>query len=141
MWLFCRLPWDTWSAQSHPVCKTLEQFLAHERKYYQLVDIVGTELVSLTGCLIPCTYNQYKLADKAKKISALDFILLFRFARNEVLEEKEAYVYGFVSFVSEFGGSLGLFLGFSFMMVWEAMEPIFLVFQKQLKSSQKVGKT
>ena len=49
-------------------------------------------------------------------------------------EDKEAYVYGFVSFVSEFGGSLGLFLGFSFLMVWEIMEHLVLIgYQKMNK--------
>ena len=65
---------------------------------------------------------------------------LLRFAKAEVVEEKEAYVYGFVSFVSEFGGALGLFLGFSFLTVWEIAEPFFLIFYQNSKASPKIGK-
>ena len=105
-----------------------------------MVDIVTSDLVNLTGCLVPCTFNQYKMVNKPKKYGALHFQLDLRFARNEVLEEEEAYVYGFVSFVSEFGGSLGLFLGFSFMMVWEVFEPLLIIFHPKPKSSYKTRK-
>ena len=46
------------------------------------------------------------------------------FAKTEVLVEEEVFVYGFVSFVSEFGGSLGLFLGWSFMTVWDLADAL-----------------
>ena len=36
-------------------------------------------------------------------------------AQNDIEVEEEHYVYDFTSFVSEFGGALGLFVGFSFL--------------------------
>ena len=50
------------------------------------------------------------------------FGLQLKFATTEGREEREILLYGFVSFVSEFGGSLGLYLGFSFYM---ALEPLY----------------
>ena len=47
------------------------------------------------------------------------FGLQLSFGKTEAFEEKEALVYEFESFVSEGGGALGLFLGFSFVMVWD----------------------
>ena len=35
--------------------------------------------------------------------------------------EEEVLVYPFQSFLAEFGGALGLFLGFSFMTIWDGM--------------------
>ena len=122
------------------MCRTYDQFTSHEMEYFQLVDIVETELVNQTGCLLPCSYNQYKLAGNPKKVSSQAFMLELRFAKAEVVEEKEDYVYGFVSFVSEFGGALGLFLGFSFLTVWEIAEPYFLIFYQKSKASRKIGK-
>ena len=53
-------------------------------------------------------------------------------ANNEVQEEEEHLIYDFISFVSECGGSLGLFLGFSFFMVFEYFTPVLLVARKAL---------
>ena len=53
-------------------------------------------------------------------------------ANNEVQEEEEHLIYDFISFVSECGGSLGLFLGFSFFMVFEYITPVLLVAKKAL---------
>ena len=47
----------------------------------------------------------------------------FAYADLKVTVAEEELIYSFVSFVSEFGGSLGLFLGFSFYM---ALEPVLL---------------
>ena len=38
--------------------------------------------------------------------------------------EEEVLVYPFQSFVAEFGGSLGLFLGFSFMTIWDGLKSL-----------------
>ena len=35
-------------------------------------------------------------------------------AKKEIIEETEVLAYSFISFLAEFGGALGLFLGFSF---------------------------
>ena len=40
------------------------------------------------------------------------------------LVESEELLYSLSSFVAEVGGVMGLFLGFSFMAIWEAMEEL-----------------
>ena len=45
-------------------------------------------------------------------------------AKNEIIEETEVLAYGFTSFLAEFGGALGLFLGFSFFSLWELFQPV-----------------
>ena len=52
-------------------------------------------------------------------------------ATTEVNEEEEHYIYDFISLISECGGSLGLFLGFSFIMVLDYLAPT-LIFVKKL---------
>ena len=87
------------------------------------MDVVETDLINMTGCKVPCRYLQFKHAG-SKVIAQNSFGFKLKFGKTELLEEREMYVYGFVSFVSEFGGSLGLFLGFSFMTVWDICEPL-----------------
>ena len=58
-------------------------------------------------------------------IFSTEFGIILSFTRTEIFEVKE--VYGFVSFVSEFGGALGLFLGFSFLTGGDGIEPVILM--------------
>ena len=46
----------------------------------------------------------------------------FTFITTEVTIKKEAWAYPFISFVSEFGGALGLFLGVSILSFWDIIE-------------------
>ena len=39
-------------------------------------------------------------------------------------EEREYYSYQFDSLVSDYGGSLGLFIGFSFFALWDIIKDI-----------------
>ena len=55
-------------------------------------------------------------------------------ANNEVQVEEEHLIYDFTSFVSECGGSLGLFLGFSFFMVFEYITPFLFTLKKTFGS-------
>ena len=60
---------------------------------------------------------------------------VFLLASSEVIFEEETLIYDFISFVSEFGGSLGLFLGFSFFMLASNIPPLYVIvrnFFKQL---------
>ena len=41
------------------------------------------------------------------------------YATTQVTLKEEVYMYPFRSFLAEFGGALGMFLGFSFLMVWD----------------------
>ena len=45
----------------------------------------------------------------------------FGFSTNTVVVKEEAYLYPFGSLVAEFGGTLGLFVGFSFLTLWEIL--------------------
>ena len=47
--------------------------------------------------------------------------------------EEEVLVYPFQSFIAEFRGSLGLFLGFSFMTIWDGLKGL-AIWALQIKS-------
>ena len=51
----------------------------------------------------------------------------------EVTVMKEFFVYTFFSLVSDFGGSLGLFVGFSFFSLWDLVKDCFLFSGKVIK--------
>ena len=51
--------------------------------------------------------------------------------RKTIMKMTEVWMYPFESLVAEFGGGLGLFLGFSFMNIWEVLECVIQFFIKK----------
>ena len=97
------------------------------------MDVVEAQLIKWTGCSLPCSYSEFKLVGNPKVVDNNVFGFQLSFAKTEALEEREALVYEFVSFVSEGGGALGLFLGFSFVSGWEVFEIFIAAVYKQRK--------
>ena len=59
-------------------------------------------------------------------------------ANNEVTTVQEVLAYDFLTLVSNFGGSLGLFVGFSFYMLWDLiLDIINCANAKNLKINQE----
>ena len=54
--------------------------------------------------------------------------LMFGYSSNSLTIKEEALVYPFISFFAELGGSLGLFLGFSFLTLWDLVLKVPRVF-------------
>ena len=101
-------------------CKALEQLWAYERNYLEIYERRKTELVNYTGCPLPCKYRDYDIIDSVVKHRSGDSITIM-FEADEIQIESEEYVYDLVSFIAECGGALGLFLGFSFFMLWDLL--------------------
>ena len=49
-------------------------------------------------------------------------MLGYNYVSTDIRYEKEAWVYPAVSFIAELGGSLGLFVGFSFLTFWDCLD-------------------
>ena len=124
----CRLPWDHWSKQDCAICTNEQEFGQCEQIYEDLFNAESEQIVEATGCLQPCTYNEYKfVSENPKRLAATDdpkprdgsqTVLSFWVASSKTWIEEEVLLYPFTSFLAEFGGALGLFLGFSFMTIW-----------------------
>ena len=97
------------------------------RKYGDLFDQLGfmdiDDITKLTGCKKPCFYRRYSfLGDKHfTSFKSEFFTVSFCVASRLTMVETEELIYPLSSLVAEFGGTLGLFLGFSFMAVWDGL--------------------
>ena len=58
------------------------------------------------------------------------FLVYIRFDNTEGQLEKEVWAYPAISFIAEMGGSLGLFIGVSFLSVWDFWEYVFDKYKK-----------
>ena len=99
-------------------------FSLYDELHRQLVMVTKLKQIA-AGCRKPCHYKQYKLVGEKYKThnirnSSLTFSLWAY--DNDIYLETEYLVYPWTSLVAEFGGTLSLFLGFSFMMIWDGME-------------------
>ena len=103
------------------------------------------EIVEITGCKKPCSYKEYKFTsstpyEDTQTTTPEDqiFILFWAVARTTQVNtlvtgvtlittqvEEEVLLYPFLSLIADFGGSLGLFLGFSFITVWQEIKGCF----------------
>ena len=86
-----------------------------------------------TGCLRPCRYTEFSVPTTPLGSSVnLNFTTLkIVFSKSSVVKRKEMLVYPLSSFVAEVGGTLGLFLGFSFLALWDMMENLLAFIQKK----------
>ena len=90
-----------------------------------LLDI--EDIVTETGCKVPCRYTEYSLPTSSVDTYILDNETTFGIlmASKKVEKRTQIMMYPFPSFVSESGGALGLFVGFSFNMLWDLGEVCF----------------
>ena len=118
----CRPEWDRWSDQERQVCTEMEQLKKIEKKFYELSNLEEMDITDHTGCLLPCRYKEYQIVDDPITVDNENCKILFVRATKTVLVKTEELVYPFSSFLAEFGGALGLFLGFSFMILWDLLQ-------------------
>ena len=114
----CRQDWDRLTNKEIPKCKTADQLVANEAIFYRFGQMEQRELVETTKCALPCEYMEYEKQGEHFK-HGQSFGLGVIFATTEVLIMEDILVYPFLSFMAEFGGALGLFLGFSLNMLWD----------------------
>ena len=102
-----------------------------------------SEVTNSTGCPSPCHYTHYSLSEPPteyddqfnNQTESNNRISKFGFmpGRKLITKKTEVLVYPLESFVAEFGGGLGLFLGFSFISLWDLLELVILYLSSNKK--------
>ena len=98
-----------------------------DREYEKLFEELNVEdLVGIykkTGCLKPCHYMKYRIEGDRHSTSyqSPDFLFSLHTISNDTFVEREELVYPWTALVADFGGSISLFLGLSFMSLWDGI--------------------
>ena len=115
------------------ICNDTEQLLQYEEEFREISILDRNQISNRTGCLLPCRYKEYKVVETPLDYSDKFRVMKLLRSTNTVLVKTEHLVYTFSSLLAEFGGALGLFLGFSFLWVWDLLQILinFLVENKR----------
>merc|ERR1719458_2271958 len=82
------------------------------------------EIRKLTGCMKPCRYRKYIFPNEKQPqpgVNSDNSIFSLWAVSKKTRYEVEHLIYPLSSLVAELGGTLGLFLGFSFLGVFDAL--------------------
>ena len=116
-----------------PECKTIRQMKNYENENEKLFRMGMKDIAEIYGCPRPCTYRNLMIVEDLP-LGENDFGtgVFLALADYEIRVEEETQIYTLQSLVGEVGGSLGLFLGFSFFMVWDWTKIIYDFFKNKL---------
>ena len=87
-----------------------------------LAGVESSKIKEVTGCVKPCRYNKYTFIGERDPswFTQSEFLFFSLWAVSEKTQvQTEQLIYPLANHVAEFGGILGLFLGFSFIGLWD----------------------
>ena len=79
------------------------------------------DITKLTGCVKPCQYRMYQFVGAGEPVSSFPEYYAFSLlaVSKKTTIKTEQLIYPLAHLVADFGGTLGLFLGFSFVTLWD----------------------
>ena len=118
----CVIPWIMKSMDNFTVCSDMKELRWISMMYTEIMfhDSDLKNVIKKTGCVKPCHYKEYELDQEENWPGKRDSEFVILFSNSDVVIEKELASYSAVSLISDIGGALGLFLGFSFLMLWDS---------------------
>lgn len=80
------------------------------------------------NCKKPCQYMEYKVVEEPHNFHRADLNTTnawITMASPKITVEREVESYSVTAFVADYGGLLGLFVGFNFLMIWDCLVYIY----------------
>ena len=124
----CRLPWDNWTDTTIPKCTKVEELRKINWEFQTALYNSKEAFLATTGCSFPCRYVEYQLVGEPRPLNLDRQGMSLMLTNTRITEKRETILYPFESFLAEFGGALGLFLGFSFFGFFGFLKNLTLVF-------------
>ena len=99
-------------------------FREREKRYSRIRVADLEDITQLTGCIKPCQYKKYQFVGTGEKMPQESKYYAFALwgVSKKTTVRTEQLIYPPASLVADFGGTLGLFLGFSFVALFEKIQ-------------------
>lgn len=111
------------------VCNTVQQFRDLAEEMMNTTSLNPSqirEFFEQIGCKIPCDYEEFKYRDVLDDTriedpkSSATFLSGYMFLRNEDIRvETEVILYDVITLIGDFGGMIGLLLGYSLIDIYD----------------------
>ena len=132
----CRYPWDD-VEDNVQECNETKEILDYEKAYQDMFYYDRKKLKVKAGCKVPCQYQHYALVGTPANFETAVPYFILQFASTDVTTNEEVLNFPFESLVCEFGGSLGLFLGFSFFGTFDILVSLIASFKARFQQDQE----
>ena len=127
----CNLPWVRFKNESQEICQKDTDYKA----YFKATQTLQKKITDLPP---ECKQSSWTLTnffeERNRDYPNTEYTWQFLGQDLRVTIEEESYQYGFTNIIGDFGGYLGLFLGGSFMGIFEMFED----FMKKLSQRKSV---
>ena len=108
----------------------------------KLIKMDEHELYEETGCMAKCRRKEWTISKifdaKFDKKNESEIAMFMFYANGRYGVGRQYYTYDFNSYVSDFGGYLGLLLGYSIVSFFDMVQKTFGYFFKKGENQEKV---
>ena len=129
----CNLPWVQYRNQSKENCQTESEF----ESYLNATKNLQTDI---KGIPKPCKQNAWTVMNFFEErdwgFPRTEYEITFLGQDLRITIEQEDYIYSFNDFIGDFGGYLGLFLGGSFIGLFDWLEKMIEQIRKRISIEQ-----
>ena len=106
-------------------CTSYTKIFDFLKIWRKIMKMPRKEFIRQLGCELPCEYLDYQTVETTTVVFWPNMenktIIGFSLASKQVEVRTEVQLYKLTNLVGDFGGSLGLFLGLSFLALWDLL--------------------
>ena len=121
-------------------CKDITEVPGWKAIWHNLVNMAEQELYEETGCMAKCQRKEWEIRkifdDKRQVMTGYDSLIgIYMFyANGRYRIGSQLFTYDFNTYVADFGGYLGLLLGYSIVSFFDKAQDIFNHFTKKTEN-------
>ena len=122
-------------------CKNPSELKKWKNIWRKLVKMDEHELYEETGCVAKCQRKEWSISkifdNKRHWQNNSQILMLMFYANRRYRLGRQYYTYNFNSYVSDFGGYLGLLLGYSIVSFFDMAQEVSAYFIKKKEDHRK----